>query len=50
MIHSYSNIKNIRTGDLPGGPVVKKPQFPLNAGDRGLIPGWGTKSYVPWRT
>ena len=24
-----------------GGPVVKKP--PSNAGDMGLIPGWGTK-------
>ena len=27
--------------DFPGGPVVKNP--PSNAGDAGLIPGWGTK-------
>ena len=27
--------------DFPGGPVVKNP--PSNAGDSGLIPGWGTK-------
>ena len=27
--------------DLPGGPVVKN--LPSNAGDAGLIPGWGTK-------
>ena len=27
--------------DLRGGPVVKNP--PSNAGDVGLIPGWGTK-------
>ena len=30
-----------RGTDLPGGPVVKNP--PSNAGDVGLIPGWGTK-------
>ena len=28
-------------GDFPGGPVVKNP--PSNAGDSGLIPGWGTR-------
>ena len=27
--------------DFPGGPVVKNP--PYNAGDKGSIPGWGTK-------
>ena len=27
--------------DFPGGPVVKN--LPSNAGDVGLIPGWGTK-------
>ena len=27
--------------DFPGGPVVKN--LPCNAGDMGLIPGWGTK-------
>ena len=27
--------------DSPGGPVIKNP--PSNAGDMGLIPGWGTK-------
>ena len=27
--------------DFPGGPVVKNP--PSNAGNAGLIPGWGTK-------
>jgi len=29
-------------GGFPGGPVVKNP--PANAGDLGLIPGWGAKS------
>ena len=29
------------TRDFPGGPAVKNP--PYNAGDVGLIPGWGTK-------
>ena len=28
-------------GDFPGGPVVKSP--PSNAGDAGVIPGWGTR-------
>ena len=28
--------------DFPGGPVVKN--LPSNAGDAGLIPGWGTKT------
>ena len=28
--------------DFPGGPVVKN--RPSNAGDMGLIPGWGTKT------
>ena len=27
--------------DFPGGPVVKN--LPSNAGDKGLIPGWGSK-------
>ena len=35
-----SIIPNV-TKDFPGGPVVKNP--PSNAGDVGLIPGWGTK-------
>ena len=35
-----SGIQNLAT-DFPGGPVVKKQ--PSNAGDVGLIPGWGTK-------
>ena len=26
--------------DFPGGPVVKN--SPCNAGDMGLVPGWGT--------
>ena len=26
---------------FPGGPVIKNP--PSNAGDTGLMPGWGTK-------
>ena len=29
-------------GAFPGGPVVKN--LPSNAGDKGLIPGGGTKS------
>ena len=28
--------------DFPGGPVVKNPR--CNAGDVGLIPGWGAKT------
>ena len=28
-------------GDFPGGPVVKN--LPSNAGDAGLITGWGTR-------
>jgi len=28
---------NWNSGDFPGDPVVKNP--PVNAGDRGLIPG-----------
>ena len=27
--------------DFPGGPVIK--HLPCNAGDVGLIPGWGTR-------
>ena len=34
-------IKLIVYWDFPGGPVVKN--MPSNAGERGLIPGWGTK-------
>ena len=34
-------IKRLDIWDFPGGPVVKNP--PSNAGDAGLIPGWGTK-------
>ena len=30
-----------RTGDIPGGPVVKTSSF--NAGGAGLIPGQGVK-------
>ena len=33
------NLKGTR--DFPGGPVVKN--TPCNAGDLGLIRGWGTK-------
>ena len=29
----------MHTGDVPGGPMVKKP--PANAGDMGSIPGPG---------
>ena len=31
----------VEARNLPGGPVVKNP--PSNAGDKGSIPGWGTK-------
>ena len=37
----FQSIKNIGNRDFPGGPVVKN--LPCNAGDAGLIPGWGTK-------
>ena len=30
-----------KTSDFPGGPVIKN--LPSNAGDVGLIPGFGTK-------
>ena len=33
--------KKNKAGDFPGGPVVKN--LSSNAGDVGLIPGWGTK-------
>ena len=33
--------KNVAEEDFPGGPVVKN--LSSNAGDVGLIPGWGTK-------
>ena len=33
--------KNAAEEDFPGGPVVKN--LSSNAGDVGLIPGWGTK-------
>ena len=33
--------KNNIPGDFPGGPVVKN--LLSNAGDMGLIPGWGIK-------
>ena len=36
-----STLQKCRGQDFPGGPVVKYP--PSNAGDAGLIPGWGTK-------
>ena len=32
---------NTRDRGFPGGPVVKN--SPSNAGDKGLLPGWGTK-------
>ena len=40
----YVAIKN-RSGDFPGGPVVKNP--PANAGEMGLIPGL-RRSHMPW--
>ena len=36
-----SSTQEAHVGDFPGGPGVKNP--PSNAGDAGLIPGWGTK-------
>jgi len=39
-LNLYPNIR-ANSRDCPGGPVVKKP--PSNAGNMGLIPGWGTK-------
>ena len=32
---------DVEARDFPGGPVVKNP--PSNAGDKGSVPGWGTK-------
>ena len=35
--------------DLPGRPVVKT--LPLNAGDTGLVPGWGAEiPHALWPT
>ena len=34
-------VKNTFQVDFRGSPVVKN--LPANAGDRGSIPGWGTK-------
>ena len=39
-VYSF-NPKKALGRDFPGGPMVKKP--PSNAGDKGLIPGRGTK-------
>ena len=38
---SYATALENPPRDFPGGPVVKN--LPSNAGDAGLIPGWGTK-------
>ena len=38
-------LKNIRSGDFPGGAVVKTP--PASAGDMGSCPGPG-RSHMPW--
>ena len=40
-IKTLSQTKKMRTRDFPGGPVVKN--LPSNAGDKGSIPGQGTK-------
>ena len=34
-------IKKLKTGDFPGGPVVKN--LPCNAGDTCSVPGQGNK-------
>ena len=39
-----SPLKNLLSGDFPGGTVVKNP--PANAGDNGLSPGPG-RSHMP---
>ena len=39
--YALSSLKCKRVGDFPDGPVVKNQ--PCDAGDAGLIPGWGTK-------
>ena len=43
VIYSVNSIqfKKYLLRDFPGGPVVKN--LPSNAGDEGLISGWGTK-------
>ena len=41
MIKRYFFLKTFDCWDFHCGPVVKNP--PCNAGDVGLIPGWGTK-------
>ena len=33
-----------RVRDFPAGPLVKN--LPSNAGDMGLIPGWGIRSHM----
>ena len=39
--NSFSSGSERNYRDFPGCPVVKN--LPSNAGDMGLIPGWGTK-------
>lgn len=41
---SQRSLKNSDSGDFLGGPVVKSLCF--NAGGTGLIPSWGTRSYI----
>ena len=38
---ALKNAVKVSVGDFSGGPIVKNP--PLNAGDMGLILGWGTR-------
>ena len=40
-LRSLQDMVNCYNGDFPGGSVVENP--PSNAGDKGSVPGWGTK-------
>lgn len=43
--HQINRVSNSAL-ELPGSPVLKPSMLP-NAGDTGLIPGWGTRSTMP---
>ena len=43
---AFKEVSNGKGWDFPSGPVVK--YLPSNAGDMSSVPGWGTRSHMPW--
>ena len=43
---AFKEVSNGKGRDFPSGPVVK--YLPSNARDMSSIPGWGTRSHMPW--